>query len=268
MKKAILGLALTVAAAAGVVSTSQAVTTFEVTASGSGKPGTSKAPVPFTNAKFQFTSFESNGPSFRQAKPLTYEWWWEGVQIGGKGFPVCTAAEIDAAQSDASCPKASLIGQVTQLEARLGPEGDQSQFVDCLGKDIRFYNGGPNSIVWFIVGPGERCAGVTYFPPFNTNLRKVGNSTHVTVPLPANVNSPLPGVEGGLTSLPTAYFNTSIKVKAKKGQKPKKVSYVRSVACKGTREFNFILVDTEGTKTDSTSAGKCAASKKKKKKKK
>ena len=72
-----------------------------------------------------------------------------------------------------------------------------------------------------MVGPGEKCAGVTYLAPFETQLKKVGDSTHVITTLPLNIRQPLPGVEGGLPKLPTSYFKTSIKVKGKKGQKPK-----------------------------------------------
>ena len=171
-KKAILGLALTAAVAVGVMSMSQAATKTTVTATGSAKGATPKAPTPFTGS-FVYNAFEEN-PALRAANPITFEWWWDGVQIGGKGFPTCTAAQIDAAQSDAGCPKGSLVGQVTALVAELGPESDRTQKITCLGKDVRFYNSGPNSIVWFVVGPGEQCAGVTYLPPFETQLKKVG----------------------------------------------------------------------------------------------
>ena len=243
---------------------SQAATKTTVTATGAAKAGTAKAPASFTGS-FVYNAFEEN-PALRAANPITFEWWWDGVQIGGNGFPTCTAAQIDAAQSDAGCPKGSLIGQVTALVAELGPEADRSQKITCLGKDVRFYNSGPSSIVWFVVGPGEQCAGVTYLPPFETQLKKVGNSTHVVTTLPDNIRSPLPGVQGGLPKLPTAYFKSSIKVKGKKGQKAKTQYYVRSVGCKGTRLFHFTTVDVEGTQTVTAPAGKCAKPKKKKKK--
>ena len=255
-----LGLLLTAAAAVGVVAISSAATTISVTSTGSPKAGTAKAPVPFTG-KFDYIA--DNGPN-RQARPDSYEWWWEGVLVGGKGFPVCTKAMIDAAQSDAPCPKGSLIGKVTEIGARVGPSNDETQFIDCKGKDVLWYNGGPNTIVWFIVGPGEQCAGLQYFPPYESQLRKVGNSTHLYTPLPNNIKEPLPGVEGALTRLPSEYFNRSVKVKAKKGKKAKKSYYLRSVGCKGTREFTIVIVDKEGTKTATTSAGKCSAAAKKK----
>ena len=250
----LIGFALTATVSAGVVAIAQGATTITVTnATGSPRAGTNKAPASFTGG---FTFASDNG-ALRQAAPISYEWWWEGVQGGLKGFPTCTAAQIDAAQSDAVCPKNSLVGAVTRFEARLGPEGDGGvNFVDCKGKDVNFYNGGPRTIVWYAFGPGDQCAGVGYLAPFEMQLKKVGNSTHFFTALPRNVTNPLPGIEGGLTKLPTLFFNKSAKIKGKKQ------FYFRSTTCKGTRSFTFQLIDTEGTKTTTSTTGKCKKSKK------
>ena len=261
MRKTMIGLALTAAVAVGVVAVSQAATTIAVTGvSGTPKAGTKKAPAGFSGS----FNFASDNGALRQASQISYEWWWEGVQMGNiKGFPTCTSAQIDAAQNDSSCPPGSLIGSITGLEARLGPEGDGGvNFIDCKGKDVRFYYGGGNTVVWFVIGPADQCAGVGYLAPFEGQLTKVGNSTHFFTALPANIRNPLPGIEGGLTKLPTTFFNKSAKIKGKKQ------FFSRSVACKGTRDFSFQLVDVEGTKTTTVPSGKCKAAPKPKKKKK
>ena len=260
MRKTMIGLALTAAAAVGVVTIAQGATTITVNSlTASPKAGTKKAPEGFTGG----FNFSSDNGALRQASQVSYEWWWEGVQGGLKGLPTCTAAQIDAGQTDSVCPKGSLIGNITGLEARLGPEGDGGvNFIDCKGKDVRFYNGGPSTFVWFVVGPADQCAGVGYLAPFEGQLRKVGKETHFFTALPANIRNPLPGIEGGLTRLPTLFPKVSAKVKGKKQ------FYLRSTGCKGTRSFNFQLIDVEGTKTISSSAGKCKAAPKPKKKKK
>ena len=195
---------------------------------------------------------------------MSWEWWWEGVTFNGGSFPKCTAAQIDAAQSDSVCPKGSLIGSVSPAEAALGPVSDPTQSLSCKGKTISIYNAGASEVTWFTEGPGEQCAGVGYLAPFTAALKKVGNSTHTTLTWPPNIVQPLHGVEGGFNLTNTTYFKVA--GKPKKGKKGKSF-YATSIACKGSRDFTVIIVDTEGKNTMNTTAGKCKASPKPKKKK-
>jgi hypothetical protein len=259
MRKMMIGLALTAVAAVGVTSIAQGESKIVLSkVTGTPKAGTKKAPVAFSGG----FDFGVDSAGLRGASQFSYEWWWEGVQGGLKGFPTCTAAQIDAGQTDSVCPKGSQVGSITGLVAQLGPEGDGGvNFIDCKGKSVRFYNSSPTTITWFVVGPGDQCAGVGYLAPFTMELRKVGKETHFFTELPLNIRNPLPGIEGALTTLPTLFFNKSAKIKGKKQ------FYFRSTGCKGTRDFTFRLVDKEGTKTTTTPAGKCKPAPKPKKKK-
>ena len=258
VKKMMIGLALTAVAALGVSTIAQGESKIVLSkVTGTPKAGTKKAPVAFSGG----FDFGVDSGALRGASQISYEWWWEGVQGGLKGYPTCTAAQIDAAQSDSVCPKGSLVGQILGFEAQLGPEGDGGvNFIDCKGKDVRFYASSPTTIEWFVIGPGDQCAGVGYLAPFTMQLRKVGKETHFFTELPLNIRNPLPGIEGALTTLPTTFFNKSAKIKGKKQ------FFFRSTGCKGTRSFNFQLVDKEGTKKTVVSSGKCKAAPKPKKK--
>ena len=261
MRKTMIGLALTAVAAVGVVSAS------------AGRNDVRGHHCRFDQGRQQ----EGSCALHRQLEPGCQRRWKSrsgaselGMVVGGSDlqrgphFPKCTAAQIDAAQSDSVCPKGSLIGSVSPAEAALGPVSDPTQSVSCKGKTISIYNAGASKVTWFTEGPGEQCAGVGYLAPFTAALKKVGNSTHTTLTWPPNIVQPLPGVEGGFNLTNTTYFKVA--GKPKKGKKGKSF-YATSIACKGSRDFTVIIVDTEGKKTTNTTAGKCKASPKPKKKK-
>jgi hypothetical protein len=265
MVKVKLGLALTALFVVGLATTAYAATTYSVSATGSPAAGSKKSPAPFTGG---FSMSATNGAN-RQSTPTSWKWSMEGVVFNGAGMPTCTAAQIDAAQSDSVCPPGSLIGVANPADGRLGPQTDDSSFVECKGKYINMYNAGPNLQVWLFTGPGDQCAGVGYLPPFNVTLQTQGKTTTSTLVFPDNIAHPLPGIEGSLTQIDTKYINRSVKVKSKSAassasKKGKKRYYMSSVGCSGTRDFTMTVTDEEGAKTNTTSAGTCRSAKKKK----
>jgi hypothetical protein len=213
------------------------------------KAGSKKHPAPFlANWRYDLTQPQGvRGPA-----PITWSWKWDGVKMDGSHHPVCTADMIDEGQTDTVCPKGSLVATTT-FAAKLGPEGDPVNNVECVGKSTNVFNGGKNVQVWSIVGPPEGCAGVGYIPPFPVTFKTKKRTTTATLVFPSNVTHPLPGIEGGLTFedvKPVAKNNT-----VKKGKKS--YSYMSSTSCKGNRMFRFTIVDSEGTHKVNTSAGKC-----------
>ena len=261
------GLALAVLAAGIIIAVgpgiAQAATTYKLTGTGSTKAGSKKAPAPFNGS---FILNADGGPGMRAASPVSWQWAWEGVVIDGTGLPTCTAAQIDAAQSPSVCPKGSLVGRGDNLTAQIGPVGDPFNSVDCLGKHFEYFNAGPKEIAILVTGPGDQCAGVTYTAPTTINLSTKGNTTTATLNWPLNFTQPLPGVEATLNNGGGIF--PLLKKTVKKGKKKVKSAYMTSVGCKGpTRSFTFTAVDTEGSTTQTSSAGKCVVPKKKKKKK-
>ena len=210
------------------------------------KAGTKKKPAPFVGT----WHYDVKGEFDRRApKPENWTWKWNNVAVNQKGIPVCTAEEIDAAQSDADCPKGSLIG-TGNFAALLGPTTDPGTSIGCTGKTLRFYNGAKGKMVWFIVGPPEGCAGLVYLAPFEVNLSTKKGTTSFSLDFPSNIVEPLPGIEGGLSFIDAKYVK---KVKAGK----KKLNYMQSTKCKGNRQFSMAVTDSEGLHSLKANAGKC-----------
>lgn len=88
---------------------------------------------------FGYTVAEKSGN--RPALIDQYDIFFENGQTNAGLFPKCTAAQIDAAQSDAGCPKGSLMG-TGNVENKAGATSDEtSQAVNC-HLDLRLHNGG------------------------------------------------------------------------------------------------------------------------------
>jgi hypothetical protein len=256
------GLALSAVVIAGSVSSAFGATTYTTTATGSSKGGSKAAPAPFSGA---WTLKGDAGPGVRPATPVSWSWSWEGVVLNGKGMPMCTAAQIDAAQSDSVCPKGSLLGRGVDLIAQFGPIGDPLSNVNCNGKDFLFYNAGKTAMTLHIVGPADQCGGLDYIAPTVISLSTKAKRTTATINWPNNITNPLPGLQATLNFGQSVF--PVVKNKVKQGKKKVKKSYANSVGCKGTRDFVFTVVDEEGSGvTQTQSVGKCTQPKAKKKK--
>lgn len=225
-----------------------AATTYTVTSSAPSNVAGSKAkPAAFTPT-VEFKGLDATG--LRAPTPDSWKWQWNGVTIDGTGFPTCTLAQIDAAQSDSVCPKGSLVAE-GPLEAMLGPEGNTSSNILCTGKSVRFYNAGPKLIAGLLVGPATNCAGVAYLAPFPITLKTSGGSTTTTMVLPKNLSHPLPGVEGSVPSMKLVYKKLS------RRSKGKTISYVSSTSCPSKRTLTWTTRDPTGTHVSTADLGKC-----------
>lgn len=253
----IVGVVLALAAATVAYAQSE----FTVSATGSKKAGSKKKPKPF---KGTFLYSVSGPGGSRAPAPDSFAWSWDGVKYNGKQFPTCSAQEIDQAQTDSVCPGKSLVAEAP-IVAKLGPENDPNTSVNCLGKSFHVYNAGKNKTTWFIAGPADQCAGVSYLPPFEGSIatkktkiasaakkgKKKASTATLTLPLPDNITHPLPGVAGGVTDIDATF------IQRKKKKKGKTVAYMESTGCKGKREFTFTTVDVDGTHVSKADAGKC-----------
>ena len=270
-----LGLITVAVTTIGLASTAYGATTYTTTATGSPKGGTKKAPAPFSGS---WTLVGDAGAGVRPATPVSWSWSWEGVVSNAKGIPTCTAAQIDAAQSDSVCPPGSKIGVTgAPLVAQFGPIGDPLTSVDCNGKNFEFFNAGNNAMTLFIVGPADQCGGLDYLPPVAMTVTRTGNSSTFTIPWLENLTHPLPGLQsslnsGGATFPVTKAATKSLSSMATSAKKTKKkpTYFLSDVGCKGpTRDFTYTVVDEEtGTNTITGSSGKCKPPKKNKKNKK
>jgi hypothetical protein len=178
-----------------------------------------------------------------------------GLKENGKYFETCTAEEIDAAQSDAACPEGAVVG-TGRIEAKIGPEADKTQASDCK-KDIKVYNEGAGKVNVFSSGNPSDCLGIGYLPPVPGTMKRSGNKLLFSLPIPPNIQTPLPGVSGYF-SLVEVTFDNGQKVKGAKG---KQVTYLQSVGCGKAKKrgFKFTAFTTgapQGIVASST-AGRC-----------
>jgi hypothetical protein len=250
MRKCLV-VAITAAALPGAIvayaATSTDVTSLTAKASSG---GTLKAPKP-VSATFKF---ESHGPNnSRPANPQELDFLFAGVRNNSAKFPVCTSAQMEQAQSDSVCKKGSLIATGT-LTAQLGPTGDKNSNANC-AKTMNVYNSGSGKASFFNHGDASECAGVGYLPPIAMFWKKVGKSTMLRLPVPENIQQPLPGIEGGFTSFSLTFKKLTI---TKGG---KKIGFLESVGCGSakTRTFTFTLIpsDHSGPVVTTAKAGSC-----------
>jgi hypothetical protein len=214
--------------------------------------GTKKKPKPVSIKVVTTTSTDDGS---RQETFSEIDSVWAGIRSNGKYWPKCTADEIDLAQSDADCPKGSLIATGTLL-ALVGPENDFSNpGIECR-KDVHLYNAGQNKVTTILVGPAAECAGVDYLAPWEIIFTKKGGiagGQKLVNKIPPNISHPLPGVLGSTTELTTNYKKLVKKVDGKK------VGYLESIGCKGKRKTTeSVVTDPTGqTLTAKGDSGNC-----------
>ena len=231
---AVLVTAASAYAAAGGFNTYTASLKFSPNKAGSGK---APSAVGFTQ------TYVAGGTGGNRTAPLTdiKTKIYGLVANNGKSFPTCTLAKIQAAKSDAGCPKGALVatGSITAL---LGPVSDpsssNSSVLPC-NPLLHAWNGGQGKVVFFFVdqAPNHLCAGGAIptgaVAPFQGTVKNVGKTLVMDTPIPTYVSFPLNGVEGSLTSETLHWLKVSKKVGGKT------VSEEASVGCKsGKRPYS------------------------------
>lgn len=148
MRKLIM---LTVAGLLAFTAVAYALQENEYTVRGSVAPtdsGTPKAPKP-SSLKFGFTVSEKSGK--RPALIKKYSIKFAGMQVNTNFFKACTAAKLDAEQSDANCPKGSLMG-TGDVENLAGSSSDENARSLTCHLDLKLYNSGNNKAAIYLVG--------------------------------------------------------------------------------------------------------------------
>ena len=251
MRRVLVPLLIAAAATAGVA-TAQSGDKVTATAK-AGKGGTPEKPKN-TNLSYR-ARITGPSPDIRADPALELVQTWTGLKDNSKYFPTCTAKEIDAAQSDASCPKAAVVG-VGRLEAVVGVEEDKSQMLPCK-RNIKLYNEGPGKFNIFSSGNPADCLGILYFAPVVGTIKKVGKLLRFSIPVPENIRYPLPGITG--------YFSyielNPVKNNLAKGPHGERVTWVQSIGCgkASRRKFTFTAITTTVPKgiTAKAKAGAC-----------
>ena len=110
--------------------------------------GTKKKPTP-SSLKFGYTVDEKSGR--RPALINKYNIHFAGMQVNTNLFPKCSAESIDAQQSDAHCPKGSLMGTGYVKNATGATADDTDRSLACY-LTLKLYNQGDNGAAIYLHG--------------------------------------------------------------------------------------------------------------------
>jgi hypothetical protein len=205
------------------------------------KGGTKTKPVPMSYT-LDITAAGKNGN--RTPVVLTVHTKMYGIVANGKNFPTCSAAKIIAAHGngDTVCPKGAEVatGYITAL---LGPSTNfQTPGTTC-DPALDVWNGGQGKLIYFFVTkvPNHVCGGLKTgsTPPYVGTYKVSGGYLVSNVPIPKDVDYPVSGVAGSLTSEHLLFKAQSKKVKGKT------VYSQASVGCKGTKRPWTLSVTTQ-----------------------
>lgn len=148
MRKIVI-LAIGVMAMAITAVAFAATNTYRVSASTSPtKAGTTKKPVPVA-VKFSYQVGEVNNQ--RPTGIKQYKISFAGLNVNTKPFKACTAARINADQTDAHCPSAARMGSGSVFAVVGAPSDPSAQTLKCY-LALTFYNAGRNHAALYLRG--------------------------------------------------------------------------------------------------------------------
>jgi hypothetical protein len=226
------GLA-TVALASAAYAQTTATNQYTVTGGTSIRGGTVSRPKA---ADLKFTFSLSAGDVVPQVVK-TYTIKVEGGRVNWSIVPGCAAAKMDAAASDAGCPKASKVGSGT-LKALIGATGQPVSGAQQCTLPFKIYNsGGGKAALWIKTEGGCPVPVAQTVPARWTKSGTTGGLTF-TVPdlLRHQVGLDLPVVDARATI-----------AKITKTVKGKKIGFLESTGCKdGKRDFSVQFTTDDG----------------------
>jgi hypothetical protein len=160
----------------------------------------------------------------------------DNVKVDVKGFPTCTASQINSAQNDTGCnPKAKIASGY--INAELGSASDPTAAGSACDPELDVWNGGGNKLIFFFVDEGShQCLGgalhTGQVPPWTATYKQAGANLDVTIPIPNTVDYPLGTSGGEVGSLSKEYLNWQ-------SQSMNGTYDITSSACSGKRNYKF-----------------------------
>jgi hypothetical protein len=245
-KLAILSTTLVAVLAMTAVAVAQSGS-YDVTASTSpAKAGSKKKPVAMSvkfGVHFDGTTRAPSSAAFKVA--------FDGVRTNGKKFKTCTAAKINAAQSDRGCSRAALVGSGTvhNLAGAAGDINDTSILCDL---DVKIYNAGNKRAAIYLFGNPPKCV-IPVSQALDARWVRAGKGEALQFSIPSNLIHPVGGVDNSI-------INIDVTINKKTtGKGKKKAAYIESVGgCKkGDRDIALTLTYESGQQQTTKGAAKC-----------
>ena len=190
------------------------------------KPGSASKPSPIGFTQ-DIKASGTNGN--RTAVLLDYKTKIYGLTADGKDFPTCSLAKIAAARNDNMCNRRAEVatGNITAVL------GNQSNFTTAgspCDPDLHVWNGGQGKLTFFfVVTPTHQCVGTVTGTtlPYPATYKTSGKYLILDVPIPRDVDYPLPSQVGSLETEHLDFLKQTTKVKGKT------VAAIASVGCQG-----------------------------------
>lgn len=205
MRKAVIAIMVAVfAIAAGTAIAAGPQADGGSVAFNSKKAGTSKKPHPIGyTLKINSTATGTTLPQVtREVKLKIY-----GMKVDGKHFATCTLNQIKAANNDSVCPKKAEVGSGSIVATLQGATGTTP--TPCTPY-LDVWNSGQGKLTYFFrIGGSHQCGGLQTgaTPPYAGTYKTQGGNFTSDVKIPDQINYPVPGLTGLLSS-ESLFFST------------------------------------------------------------
>lgn len=211
-------LALAVVGLMAFAAVALAVQENAYTVSGSVSPkdsGTKKSPKP-SSLTFGYTVREKNGN--RPALIKKYSIHFAGMQVNTNYFKGCSAAKIDSEQTDANCPKGSLMG-TGSVENQAGATSDETSKAVSCHLDLKLYNSRNNKAAIYLHGapnsdPAKNCP-LTIDKAIDANFVRNSTGTALQFTVDDTLLHPTTGFDNAVVLVKSTVRKATTKVKGK-----------------------------------------------------
>jgi hypothetical protein len=220
------------------------VNTYTVTGgTAPAKPGTKAKPMPI-KLNFNYTVGEEAGQ--RPSPVQRYTIGFYGVRSNGGLFPKCTAAQINAAQSDSGCPSGSKVGTGSVSNAAGATANPADKSIKC-DLSLSIYNSGQGKAALFLKGAPPQCA-VSISQAIDAKYVAFPGGTALQFVVPPGLLHPIPGVDNAVVNVQSTIN------KLTKKSKGKTRGYFESTGCKSGKRAISVDFLTEAGQTSTASA--------------
>ena len=217
------------------------------------KVGTKTKPTPVL-LKFGYTVSEQSGK--RPALIDQYDIFFENGQVNTKLFPKCSAASIDAAQSDAACPKGSLVGS-GNVENKAGATSDESANTISCHLDLKLYNEGNQHMALYLHGapnsdPAKNCP-LSIDKAIDARFIKRTRGTSLVFNVDQTLLHPAPGFDNAVVNV-----NSTVNKLTKTVAGKKRGFFESAGKCRNHKSaIKVTFRQVSGTKSTVTSTAAC-----------
>jgi hypothetical protein len=155
--------------------------------------------------------------------------------------PTCTAAKINAAGSDGSCPRGAVVG-TGSIRAEIGTAGQPWDGTTKCDLKLTAYNGGPNKVALFLDGTDTTKCVAPISQALDAKWTNTSAGAGLSFSVPDELRHQL-----GLDVAVVDVKSTWKKLTGKKAGKT--IGYFESTGCKGKRPASVTFTTEDGTAT-------------------